>query len=235
MFEKLIHADWSMHANKKWMAIAERTESGWRVSASCRVPPVSEFFEKHLFNGKTVLAGFDFPIGLPLAYGRTTGFDSFPEVLAMLGEGEWSDFFNVADKPEEISHRRPFYPRTAIRGHKQVHLMNGLQFASMDQLRRLCDRQTSKRRAACPIFWTLGANQVGRPQSMAGDPLSSPPFPTELACGHSLGRYTNCRNSLAVACSAKRTRKKHTPTWELNSRPAQASAIKPTAFGQENS
>jgi hypothetical protein len=32
----------------------------------------------------------------------------------------------------------------------------------MDGLRRECERKTPERRAACPIFWTLGANQVGR-------------------------------------------------------------------------
>jgi hypothetical protein len=32
----------------------------------------------------------------------------------------------------------------------------------MDELRRACDRKTPYRRAACPLFWTLGGNQVGK-------------------------------------------------------------------------
>ncbi len=32
----------------------------------------------------------------------------------------------------------------------------------MDALRRRCERATPTRPAACPLFWTLGANQVGK-------------------------------------------------------------------------
>ena len=39
--------------------------------------------------------------------------------------------------------------------------MDGLGVTSMDDLLRRCDRRTATRRAACSIFWTLGANQVG--------------------------------------------------------------------------
>jgi hypothetical protein len=30
------------------------------------------------------------------------------------------------------------------------------------RLRRQCERATPTRRAACPLFWTLGSNQVGK-------------------------------------------------------------------------
>lgn len=32
----------------------------------------------------------------------------------------------------------------------------------MDALRRECEKATENRRAACPLFWTLGGNQVGK-------------------------------------------------------------------------
>jgi hypothetical protein len=32
----------------------------------------------------------------------------------------------------------------------------------MDDIRRRCELAGASRRAACPLFWTLGANQVGR-------------------------------------------------------------------------
>jgi hypothetical protein len=32
----------------------------------------------------------------------------------------------------------------------------------IDDLRRECEKKQAGRRAACPLFWTLGANQVGK-------------------------------------------------------------------------
>jgi hypothetical protein len=46
---------------------------------------------------------------------------------------------------------------------KRDDLLNGLGIANFDALRRQCDRPTStRRRPACPIFWTLGGSQVGK-------------------------------------------------------------------------
>jgi hypothetical protein len=162
MFEKLIHADWSTHQNKKWMTTAERTAQGWHVGAPRPVPCANELMKHRLFSGKTVLAGFDFPIGVPAIFGKKTGFGTFPEALAEFGIGGWSEFFNVAEKPEQISVRRPFYPRTYMASPKQAHLLQALEVTSIDELRRTCERKRSDRRAACPLFWTLGGNQVGK-------------------------------------------------------------------------
>ena len=38
----------------------------------------------------------------------------------------------------------------------------GWELRSIDALRRQCERATSTRRKACPLFWTLGPNQVGK-------------------------------------------------------------------------
>src|SRR6267142_1141152 len=88
MFERLIHADWSAHDEKKWMATAERTPQGWQVAAPRLVPCASELIDCWLFGDRTVLAGFDFPIGVPAAFGRRTRFADFPEALADFGSGE---------------------------------------------------------------------------------------------------------------------------------------------------
>jgi hypothetical protein len=162
MFDFLIHADWSIDARKKWMATAERTPQGWQVTAPQLVPSAPELIDTWLFNGRTVLAGFDFPIGVPVEFGRRTGFADFPEALGEFGRGEWKDFFNVANSPNDISLRRPFYPQSSQRGHKRVFLLRALGVATMDKLLRECERKTSGRRAACSIFWTLGGNQVGK-------------------------------------------------------------------------
>ena len=162
MFENLIHADWSMHDHKKWMATAKRTKLGWQVTAPRLVPSTSEFLDSWLLGGQSVLAGFDFPIGLPAAFGKNTGFSDFPQALSEFGKGPWNDFFLVADRVDDISSTRPFYPRTYPKGRRQADLLAALGVKSMDELLRACDRKTLTRRAACSIFWTLGGNQVGK-------------------------------------------------------------------------
>jgi hypothetical protein len=119
MFERLIHADWSAHDTKKWIATAERTQQGWQVAAPRLVPSASEFRDCWLFSGQRGLAGFDFPIGVPMVFGKKTGFRNFPEALAEFGSGEWKEFFCVADNANDISLTRPFYPRTYPKGRTE--------------------------------------------------------------------------------------------------------------------
>jgi hypothetical protein len=163
MFDSLIHADWSTNPSKRWIAAADRTAHGWQVAPPQLAPCAAEFIDRWLFAGRTVLAGFDFPIGVPIAFGSRTGFADFSEALSGFGTGEWKDFFSVADRPEDISLRRPFYPRTSIQGRSRSDLLNALGFERFDELLRTCERKTTEgRRAACPLFWTLGGNQVGK-------------------------------------------------------------------------
>jgi hypothetical protein len=108
-----------------------------------------------------LLLGFDFPIGLPAAYARRAAIDDFMSTLPELGEGEWSDFYRVAAQPDEIHLRRPFYPARPGAA-RQSHLLDALGFHRMDDLRRECERARPGRRAAAPLFWTLGGQQVGK-------------------------------------------------------------------------
>jgi hypothetical protein len=78
-----------------------------------------------------------------------------------LGCGELKDFYRVCSDASEIAKYRPFYPYRPGR-KKQQHLLAALQVAHIDNLRRKCDLGYEGRKAACPLFWTLGANQVGR-------------------------------------------------------------------------
>src|SRR5262245_56783545 len=116
MFDSLIHSDWSTDGRKEWMTAAKRTARGMEVGASQPVPCAPEFVDRCLFGGQKVLAGFDFPIGVPAAFGRQTGFGNFRDALAEFGRGEWGNFFSIADSPEDITLRRPFYPRTSRAG-----------------------------------------------------------------------------------------------------------------------
>lgn len=111
--------------------------------------------------GEAVFLGFDFPIGLPLTYAQRCGIEDFLDLLPQLGQGEWRDFYDPAEEPDEIKLTRPFYPQRP--GHaRQSYLLSALGVHSMDELRRVCELAHSGRRAAAPLFWTLGGQQVGK-------------------------------------------------------------------------
>ena len=108
-----------------------------------------------------ILAGFDFPIGVPRAYAEKAGVAHFPVMVRGLGSGSWANFYNPAARVEEISLARPFYPLSPG-GTSKKHLLDALGLHSTEELLRLRDRRTITRGSACEIYWTLGANQVGR-------------------------------------------------------------------------
>lgn len=160
-FTKLVHADWSKDQPKRWFATATLTDR-WTLHD---VEPAKEGFLDWLFEqaqDAAVLSGFDFPLGVPNAYGHQTGLASFSDLLASIGTGVWTEFVQVAAEPSHITIRRPFYPAGTGRGARRADLAQNLGVANFDLLRRGCEFRTPKRRAACPLFWTLGGNQVGR-------------------------------------------------------------------------
>lgn len=161
----VVHADWSLHSAKRWMAWAEMaTDSTYRVSLPQLVGALDGWFEKLVEAAgpaSTVLVGFDFPIGLPLAYARQIGMNDFLSFLPHMGQGMWRDFYRVAERPAEIGLHRPFYPQRPG-GTRQQHLLDGLGIDGIDDLRRQCELPRPFRRAAAPLFWTLGGQQVGK-------------------------------------------------------------------------
>lgn len=166
---KLIaHADWSSNANKRWICLAELDQQGsYRVRAPELAGDPQSLFTELLDRtvGGSVFAGFDFPIGLPSAYAEKTQIRDFRELLPELGHGRWADFFEVARERDEIGPLRPFYPMTPGKKagvRKQHHLLKALQVKSITELLRECEKSTDTRAAASPLFWTLGAKQVGK-------------------------------------------------------------------------
>lgn len=161
----LAHADWSCDRAKRWMAVATPTGNRYRASAPTQPIAASMLGDlaTHAGPETTVLVGFDFPIGVPRLYAESAGIASFPQFLRQLSapSGQFEQFFQVATRPNEISLGRPFYPMRPG-GTKQEHLLTGLGLKRIDDLRRRCDRSRPGRRAACPMFWTLGGNQVGK-------------------------------------------------------------------------
>jgi hypothetical protein len=59
-------------------------------------------------------------------------------------------------------------------GTSKKQLLDALGLHSAEQLLRLCDRRTATRGNACEIFWTLGANQVGRAAIQGWQELLTP-------------------------------------------------------------
>jgi hypothetical protein len=112
-------------------------------------------------NGKSILLGFDFPIGVPKAYAELAGIHKFTGALERFGHGAWNDFYNVAHSRREITLHRPFYPHSPG-GTNHRHLTAALGVDSVKELLRECERATEHRAAASPLFWTLGGKQVGR-------------------------------------------------------------------------
>lgn len=161
----IYHADWGAVPKKRWLARAACGEDG-RYTAHDPNPienhtDLIPSVRSQIDGESCALVGFDFPIGIPASYARLAGITDFNSFLRELGNGEWADFYSVARVPSEISVHRPFYP-FAPGGEKQSHLLNAFGLDATDDLRRECEKQQASRRAACPLFWTLGANQVGK-------------------------------------------------------------------------
>ncbi|WP_052763947.1 hypothetical protein [Microvirga massiliensis] len=164
MFDRLIHADWSVDARKRWQASAERSRGAWYVFAPRTVGSVSDFLDEVFAHSARdrVLMGFDFPIGVPNAYGVKTGLACFRDALFEFGRGDRAGVFDIADRPEEISVSRPFYPRGCRKGVSRNSLISGLGVNSFADLLRICERRMAHGPEGCSLFWTLGGNQVGR-------------------------------------------------------------------------
>lgn len=158
------HADWGSSAARRRLTYALRQSDG-RFTAyapgSAGDPHTLLARLRALAPEGGILFGVDFPLGLPLRYANVAGITDFAALLPELGSGRWMHFYDVATQPCEISIERPFYPLRPG-GARQAHLIQALGMKTIDELRRRCDLASAARRAAAPIFWTLGAQQVGK-------------------------------------------------------------------------
>lgn len=157
------HADWGTAATKRWMTCAIRAGDRYVVGPPEPVGDTHTLLRRlrSMGLGGPVIIGFDFPIGVATSYARQAGVDDFLAWLPRLGAEEWHRFYDVAERPEEISTRRPFYPFRPG-GTSQSHLLDALGMNTADDIRRQCELHHPDRPAASPLFWTLGAQQVGK-------------------------------------------------------------------------
>lgn len=160
---RVVHCDWGTAPKKRRMAIADRCVDGsWRAHPVALVGALDTLLERAragVSDDQSVLIGFDFPIGVPVAYARAVGASSFVDLLARLQSEGRSEFFEVCRVPAEISPARPFYPRNGSpKGSTSRARHYDALGLSRDDLLRECDRRTG----AEVLFWTLGPKQVGR-------------------------------------------------------------------------
>jgi hypothetical protein len=161
---RVYHADWGTDPKKRWLCKAVLEGDRYRVHAPTLVGDHHGFINRvkdEIGETGTAVVGFDFPIGIPAPYAALLGVTEFKSFLLQLGHSDFADFYRISARSSEVSKYRPFYPYKPG-GAKQSHLCSGLAVTCIDDLRRKCELPNGGRRAACPLFWTLGANQVGR-------------------------------------------------------------------------
>jgi hypothetical protein len=159
----VFHADWATSPKKRWAARAALVDGAYRISGPQPVRAPETLLARLLRDAANgaVVAGFDFPIGVPRRWAEAAGVDDFVALLRRLGDAEWSELLIPATGAAEIATRRPFYPHRPG-GTRQAHLLAALGVGAMDDLRRRCDLRHRARGAAEVLFWTLGAKQVGK-------------------------------------------------------------------------
>src|SRR5690349_20010795 len=132
-----------MHPKKRWMAVAIRDGKIWRLDEPELVGDTGALAYRLRERAKqrgSVMLGFDFPIGLPEAYGKLTGLDGFKDAISQFGDGAWREWFNVAERAEQIEVGRPFFPNKPG-GARRSKLASALVIA-LPALTRECERQT---------------------------------------------------------------------------------------------
>ena len=157
------HADWSILPAKRWVATAHLRGDGYVADAPRSVGDARRLIASLVLSpSATILAGFDFPIGVPTAYARVAGVRRFRALLDGLGAPPWDEFAKPARVAAEISLHRPFYPEGNGRGTRKDDLVEAFRATRWEDLLRECDRGQLDRPAAECLFWTLGPKQVGR-------------------------------------------------------------------------
>src|ERR1700730_1448595 len=159
-FDRLVHSDWSLHSRKRWTAVAHRSRTGWLINRLRQTPAPNEFLDFLFDQTRRTLAGFDFPIGLPVFYLNKMELE-FCQLLSAPASDQSRSFFSVVETLSDISLNRPFY-RKHPRGGRHADLLRGLECEAFADLLRECDKKTSFRSRAESIFWTVGAKQVGK-------------------------------------------------------------------------
>jgi hypothetical protein len=154
------HADWSLDARKRWVAVARRGAGGWHAEAPRPVGDPAALVADLVAEGGTLALGLDLPLGVPREFAAGRPEPDFRAFLA--GLAARPGFFAVSETLATVSPERPFYPARGVKGMTRAAHAAALGMSGPMGLSRLCDRATAERPAGAPVFWTLGANQSGK-------------------------------------------------------------------------
>ena len=176
------HIDWSTSAKKRWVSLATREDTPtstatWRIHPAMPLTHLlatTEHKDAELHTledalllparGQGAFIGLDFAIGVPRApLAAHPEVASFNDLLDLLLDASppWNNFLEPCETPDQIQPTRPFYPRTP-RGARRAHLLDGLNVSEWSALLRACDYAQPGGARPCPLYWTVGANQVGK-------------------------------------------------------------------------
>lgn len=163
------HVDWGTRQDKRWLT---------RILIDGGAPPVMQapelfkpWHERLLtldyLDDTQIILGLDLPIGLPQRYARLVGIADFRLFLRGKQGPDWVEFSTVCRSLAEVSLERPFFPyhlvnRTELHGLKPQQAWLGKLDLAKPEVYRLCDSKTPDRQSAASLFWTKGANQVGK-------------------------------------------------------------------------
>ena len=161
--DQIVHADWSVNPKRRWLVRIERRTDSWHVHAPELVGDLSTLLDRITAQstGRKIAARTGPANRRAQVLGRESSSRRISAFAEGLGKSPWEDFYNPALTTAEIGPHRPFYPARPG-GTKQAHLVQGLGASSMDDLCRRVDFNAEGKRAATPLFWTLGAAQVGK-------------------------------------------------------------------------
>jgi precorrin-8X/cobalt-precorrin-8 methylmutase len=192
LFDSYLMVDWSAAATPKrgpdsiWIARLDRREGGGFMAAEPENPPtravaaerIAASLSAALAEGRSVLAGFDFPLGYPAGFAARLGLVGPPwralwcELAGLLADDSANRnnrFALAADLNRRISGEAyPFWGRPAAQSlpeldprHHRRHPENGLAE------RRLVERRA---RTAQTVWKLTGAGSVGS-QALTGIPV----------------------------------------------------------------
>lgn len=151
-----------MRPGARWVVRADDDGDGWHVRAPEPWDPDVHMRLVREPGDRAVVLGLDVPLGVPQAWAARVGARSFRDVLAAIGDNRWPHLLVPAASAADISPLRPFYPR-APGGTRQADVVAGIGLGSVDDLRRGCDHAVpGAMGAAAPVFWLVGAQQVGK-------------------------------------------------------------------------
>jgi hypothetical protein len=80
-----LHADWSMHAAKRYHALARQRDNIWHIAAPRLVGEPMALLRPLLSEGAPVFMGLDLPLGLPRAYAAHCAEADFPAFASETG------------------------------------------------------------------------------------------------------------------------------------------------------